>query len=91
MGKWLRLGGLELLVVSDGVLKLDAGGIFGITPRAVWEPLVEPLDDQHRLQLGLNCLLIPRSGQDHPNGDLLRHQADAFGRRGLRGIRQAVE
>ena len=63
MGKWLRLGGLELLVVSDGQLKLDAGGLFGITPRAVWEPLVEPLDDRHRLPLGLNCLIIRAQGK----------------------------
>ncbi|MFQ6019536.1 MAG: MBL fold metallo-hydrolase [Dehalococcoidia bacterium] len=58
MAEWRRLGRLELLVVSDGALRLDAGAIFGLTPRLMWEPLVEPLDEKHRLPLGLNCLVV---------------------------------
>ena len=58
MGKRFSLGNLELIMVSDGMFRLDAGGIFGITPRAMWEPLVDDLDDKHRLPLSLNCLLV---------------------------------
>jgi glyoxylase-like metal-dependent hydrolase (beta-lactamase superfamily II) len=63
MGEWRRLGRLELLVVSDGALRLDAGAVFGLTPRLMWEPLVEPLDEKHRLPLGLNCLAVRSQGK----------------------------
>jgi glyoxylase-like metal-dependent hydrolase (beta-lactamase superfamily II) len=55
---WFRLGDYDLLIVSDGVLRLDAGSVFGVTPRVMWEPLVEPLDEEHSLAVGLNCLLV---------------------------------
>ena len=58
MAHWFRLGALELLVVSDGVLRLDAGAVFGLTPRIMWEPYVPDLDEKHRLPMGLNCLLV---------------------------------
>ena len=61
MGQWFHLGELELLVVSDGVLRQDAGAVFGLTPRVMWEPYVPDLDEQNRLPMGLNCLLV-RSG-----------------------------
>ncbi len=63
MGKWLRLGDLELLVVSDGVMRLDAGGVFGLTPRVMWEPYAPALDDKYRLPLGLNCLVVRSQGK----------------------------
>lgn len=63
MTGWFRLGEFELLVVSDGVLDLDAGSVFGVTPRVMWEPLVGPLDEEHRLAVGLNCLLVRAQGK----------------------------
>lgn len=63
MPDWLPLGDCELLVVSDGVLWLDAGSVFGVTPRVMWETLVEPLDEEHRLAVGLNCLLVRSQGK----------------------------
>jgi len=63
MSDWFRLGDCELLVVSDGVLRLDAGTVFGVTPRVMWEPLVGPLDEEHRLAVGLNCLLVRSQGK----------------------------
>lgn len=63
MANWFRLGDLELLVVSDGVVRLDAGALFGLTPRVMWEPLVQGLDDKHRLPVGLNCLLVRTAGK----------------------------
>lgn len=66
MPGWFRVGDCELLVVSDGVLRLDAGAVFGVTPRVMWEPLVGPLDEEHRLPVGLNCLLVPSPGQPRP-------------------------
>ncbi|MCS7275707.1 MAG: MBL fold metallo-hydrolase [Dehalococcoidia bacterium] len=63
MSARLRLGQLELLVVSDGPIRFDAGATFGVTPRVLWEPLVGPLDEQHRLPLGLNCLVVRSGGR----------------------------
>jgi glyoxylase-like metal-dependent hydrolase (beta-lactamase superfamily II) len=63
MPGWFPLGDYELLVVSDGVLRLDAGSVFGVTPRVMWEPLVEPLDEEHSLAVGLNCLLVRSQGK----------------------------
>lgn len=63
MPGWFSLGDCELLVVSDGVLHLDAGSVFGVTPRVMWEPLVGPLDEEHRLAVGLNCLLVRSQGK----------------------------
>ncbi len=63
MGHWLRLGDLELLVVSDGVLRQDAGAVFGLTPRVMWEPYAPELDDKHRQPMGLNCLVIRGEGK----------------------------
>ncbi|MGQ9572592.1 MAG: MBL fold metallo-hydrolase [Dehalococcoidia bacterium] len=60
---WLPLGDCQLLSVSDGLLRMDAGAMFGVTPRVMWEPLVEPLDEEHRLPMGLNCLLVRCQGR----------------------------
>jgi glyoxylase-like metal-dependent hydrolase (beta-lactamase superfamily II) len=63
MGRWFKLGDLELLVVSDGVLRQDAGAVFGLTPRVMWEPYVPDLDDKHRLPMGLNSMLVRGHGK----------------------------
>jgi glyoxylase-like metal-dependent hydrolase (beta-lactamase superfamily II) len=63
MADWFPLGDCELLVASDGVLRMDAGAMFGVTPRVMWEPLVGPLDGEHRLAMGLNCLLVRSQGK----------------------------
>ncbi len=61
-GKY-RVGSLELLVLSDGAFRLDAGAVFGVVPRPMWEPVVEDLDESHRTSLGLNCLLLQSEGK----------------------------
>jgi glyoxylase-like metal-dependent hydrolase (beta-lactamase superfamily II) len=60
---WLRIGDIELLVVSDGVMRQDAGAVFGLVPRIMWEPYAGPLDDRHRMSMGLNSLLIRAGGK----------------------------
>ena len=44
---------------------LDGGAVMGLVPRILWEPIVGPenIDAQHRIPLGLNCLLA-RRGDD---------------------------
>jgi glyoxylase-like metal-dependent hydrolase (beta-lactamase superfamily II) len=58
-----RVGSLELAVLSDGTFRLDAGAVFGVVPRPMWEPMVEDLDESHRTGLGLNCLLLRSEGK----------------------------
>lgn len=43
-------------VVSDGVLWLDGGSMFGVVPRPTWSALM-PTDDDNRVCLGLNSVL----------------------------------
>ena len=58
-----RLGSLDLAILSDGRFYIDAGATFGIVPRVLWEPFAGPLDDRHRLTLGLNSLLLRSQGK----------------------------
>ena len=58
-----RLGALDLAILSDGSFYQDAGAVFGIVPRVMWEPFAGPLDDLHRMSLGLNSLLLRSQGR----------------------------
>ena len=63
MGHWFLIGDLELLVVSDGVIRQDAGATFGLVPRVMWEPYVPDIDEKYRLEVGLNSLIIRGGGK----------------------------
>jgi len=63
MGYWFRIGDFELLVVSDGVIRQDAGATFGLVPRVMWEKYVPDIDEKYRLPVGLNSLLIRGGGK----------------------------
>lgn len=52
------IGTLRIDVVSDGYFLMDAGAIFGLVPRTMWAPLIDPPDESNRIRLDLNCLLI---------------------------------
>ncbi len=59
-----RLGNLDLQILSDGTYYQDAGAVFGIVPRVLWERVARPaLDDQYRMPLGLNCVLVRSGGK----------------------------
>jgi glyoxylase-like metal-dependent hydrolase (beta-lactamase superfamily II) len=59
-----RLGSLDLHILSDGTYYQDAGAVFGIVPRVMWERIVQPkVDSQYRMPLGLNCLLVRSHGK----------------------------
>ncbi|MCH8007416.1 MAG: MBL fold metallo-hydrolase [Chloroflexi bacterium] len=59
-----RLGNLDLHILSDGTYYQDAGAVFGVVPRMMWERVVKPeLDDQYRLPIGLNSLLVRSEGK----------------------------
>lgn len=52
-----KLGNLDLWFLSDGELWLDGGAMFGVVPRVLWSKLAPP-DQQNRVRLGLNPLLV---------------------------------
>jgi glyoxylase-like metal-dependent hydrolase (beta-lactamase superfamily II) len=58
-----RLGNLHLAILSDGTYYQDAGAVFGIVPRILWERLKIPLNDRYQMPLGLNSLLLRSQGK----------------------------
>jgi glyoxylase-like metal-dependent hydrolase (beta-lactamase superfamily II) len=59
-----RLGNLDLHILSDGTFYQDAGAVFGVVPRVMWERIAHPeLDEQYRMPLALNCLLVRSHGK----------------------------
>ena len=50
-------------ILSDGVLKLDGGSVFGQVPKVAWETNVNT-DRKNRITLGLNCLLLQVGGKN---------------------------
>jgi len=83
MGYWFRVGDFELLVVSDGVVRQDAGATFGLVPRVMWEKYVPDIDEKYRLPVGLNSLLIRGGGKtvlvDTGCGDKITRAPGAMG------------
>ncbi|MGE3911065.1 MAG: MBL fold metallo-hydrolase [Chloroflexota bacterium] len=57
----LRIGALEVAVVSDGALALDPARMFGRVDEAAWRPVTD-LDEHGQVPVGVNCLLV-RSGE----------------------------
>lgn len=59
------VGKISISVISDGFIKLDAGAVFGLIPRLMWEPVIgrDQIDENYRIPLGLNCMVV-RSGSD---------------------------
>lgn len=53
----LGFGKTELAIVSDGLAMSDAGGVFGLVPRVMWAK-VSPPDENNRVPMPLNCLLV---------------------------------
>jgi glyoxylase-like metal-dependent hydrolase (beta-lactamase superfamily II) len=56
------LGGCSITLIDGGRLKLDGGAMFGIIPKPLWLRST-PADDQNRIQLACNCLLVEWSGE----------------------------
>ena len=50
-------------IISDGVMKIDGGSMFGLMPKVAWEGCVTT-DRKNRMSLGLNCLLLQSSGKN---------------------------
>jgi glyoxylase-like metal-dependent hydrolase (beta-lactamase superfamily II) len=53
----IAVGDFQLTVVSGGTLRNDGGTMFGVVPRVLWEKACPP-DEQNRILLDTNCLLV---------------------------------
>jgi glyoxylase-like metal-dependent hydrolase (beta-lactamase superfamily II) len=53
----LFIGDIGLRFVSGGRLRIDGGNMFGVVPRVMWEREAPP-DEQHRISLATNCVLV---------------------------------
>ena len=58
----IEIDGLSLAVVCDGTVWADAGGPFGLVPRALYNRYLEP-DLQNRIPMTLHCLLVRSAGK----------------------------
>ncbi len=58
----LFAGDVSVRVVRAGWFRPDAGGFFGVVPRALWSRFTEA-DERGRLELRLNLLLIEAAGK----------------------------
>ena len=59
----MRLGDIEVHLLTDGTFRLDGGAMFGIVPKPLWERKSPP-DDRNRILLAMNVLLIRAAGND---------------------------
>ncbi len=59
----MKLGAFEIYPLTDGMLRLDGGAMFGVVPKTVWEKH-HPADSQNRIQLELGVLLIKAQGKN---------------------------
>ncbi len=59
----LTLGKARVTSLTDGRFRLDGGAMFGVVPRNLWQKLSPP-DDQNRVQLRINPLLIQLEGKN---------------------------
>ena len=68
----MRFGNLELISLSDGMMRLDGGAMFGVVPRVFWKK-TNPPDELNRIAISINPLLIKADGRnilvDTGNGD----------------------
>ncbi len=77
----MKFGELEIHLVSDGVVRSDAGGTFGLVPRPLYAPYLQPAPD-NTVPMTLTCALIRSEGKtilvDTGLGEKLSPQAQAL-------------
>ncbi len=59
----MQFGEFKLQIISAGHFSLDGGSVFGLVPKAIWNKQIAA-DEQNRIRLALNCLLIQRAGKN---------------------------
>ena len=58
----MQFGDYRVEVVPDSEFRLDGGAMFGGVPRALWQRVAPP-DEQNRVRLNANCLYVEAAGE----------------------------
>src|SRR5258708_701712 len=58
----IQIGDIQIAIVSDGTVHVDAGGPFGLTPRVLYRSILEP-DANNLVPMTLHCLLVRAAGK----------------------------
>ncbi len=58
----MKLGQLQISLVSDGDYRLDGGAVFGAVPKVLWESL-KPADERNRIRMATNSLLVEHGSE----------------------------
>ncbi|HVB33047.1 MAG TPA: MBL fold metallo-hydrolase [Patescibacteria group bacterium] len=58
----MKLGDWEIDLVTDGLLGLDGGAMFGVVPRPLWEKKSPP-DERNRIRMAMNSCLLRGLGR----------------------------
>jgi glyoxylase-like metal-dependent hydrolase (beta-lactamase superfamily II) len=58
----MHIGDLEIDLVSDGMVWLDAGGTFGLVPRELYQGVM-PLREDNTAPMSLTCMLVRSRGK----------------------------
>lgn len=59
----LQIGDIQVLILSDGFVHIDAGGPFGLVPRALYKRYLMP-DEENCIPMMLTCLLVRAAGKN---------------------------
>ncbi len=91
----MRVGNVEIYIVSDGTFRMDGGAVFGLVPKVLWEKIITP-DELNRVPMSLNCLLIISEGKrilvDTGMGDKLSpKEREIFSLYGERRLLRSLE
>ena len=60
-----EIGDVRVHLVSDGLIRTDGGGAFGVVPRVLWQRIVEP-DELNRIPMEIRSLLIETRAGNKP-------------------------
>ena len=58
-----RVGSRTIRVLTDGVIWLDAGAVFGLVPKLMWSRVTGETNELNQIPLALNCLLLESDGK----------------------------
>ncbi|MEO2031712.1 MAG: MBL fold metallo-hydrolase [Planctomycetaceae bacterium] len=53
----IKIGDVELTIISGGTMRVDGGNMFGVVPRVLWARVCPP-DEDNRILMDTNCLLV---------------------------------
>ena len=90
----MKIGDIDVTVLSDGFFRLDGGAMFGVIPRTMWVRRAEP-DDRNRILMSMRPLLVRTGGRtmliDAGAGDKLSPKtADIYGFDRVRNLDHAL-